>query len=118
RLRLNGLTLASIFDHVAAPALFDIGERWARGVLTVAQEHIASGTVIETLARTRPLIERPVGVDRGRALFACPGDEQHDIGVRMASLLAHGLGYVARLVGARAPAADLALVITAERPRV
>ena len=114
--RLRGLTLATIFDAIAAPALADIGERWARGVLTVAQEHIASMAVIESLARTRPLIER-TGRDRGKVLLACCGDEQHDIAVRMGALLAYGLGFTAMLVGARAPVADLSLLITGERPR-
>ncbi|MEI8258963.1 MAG: helix-turn-helix domain-containing protein [Deltaproteobacteria bacterium] len=114
--RLRGLTLVSIFDDVVTPALFDIGERWSRGVLTVSQEHMASAAVIEALARTRPLIERTAH-GRGKILLACPGDEQHDIAVRMASLLAHGLGFRAMLVGARVPVADLALLIAGERPR-
>lgn len=117
RSRLGGRTLASIFDDVVTPALEDIGERWARGALTVSQEHLAGTTVIEALARTRPLIER-TGHDRGSILLACPGEELHDIALRMASLLAFGLGFRAMLVGARVPVADLCLLITGERPRV
>jgi len=114
--RLRGLTLAAIFDHIATAALADIGERWARGVLTVSQEHIAAAAVIEALARTRPLIERS-GREKGKVLLACPGEEQHDIAMRMGSLLAHGLGFNPMLIGARAPVADLSLLITGERPR-
>lgn len=115
--RLRGLTLATIFDSIVTPALYDVGERWARGVLTVSQEHIAATTVIEALARTRPLIERTAR-NKGKIVFACPGEEQHDIAIRMAALLAHGLGFDTMLVGGRAPVADLALMITGERPRV
>ncbi len=114
--RLRGFTLATIFDEVATPALVDIGERWSRGVLTVSQEHIAATAVIEALARTRPLIER-TGRDRGTVLLACPDEEQHDIAMRMGSLLAYGLGFNAMLIGARVPVADLALLIAGERPR-
>lgn len=114
--RLRGLTLSAIFDHIATAALADIGERWARGVLTVSQEHIAATAVIEALARTRPLIERS-GRERGKVLLACPGEEQHDIAMRMGSLLAYGLGFNPMLIGARAPVADLSLLITGERPR-
>lgn len=115
--RLRGHTLASIFDGVVTPALVDIGERWARGVLTTTQEHMASAAVIEALARTRPLIERAAR-DRGKVVLAAPGEEQHDIVLRMAALLAHGAGFTPRMVGARAPASDLAMLVMAERPRL
>jgi excisionase family DNA binding protein len=113
--RLKGRTLVEIFDQVATPALHDIGDRWARGVLTVSQEHIASQTVIDAMARIRPLLERGP-LNRGRAMLACPGDEQHDIAARMASLLLHGAGYKPLLLGARTPAGDLSLMVLGERP--
>ncbi len=114
--RLRGFTLANIFDLAITPALVDIGDRWARGVLTVTQEHVSAETVIEALTRTKPLIER--GARRtGKVVLACPGEEQHDIAVRMATLLAHGLGFQTVYVGARAPIADLSLMIAGEKPR-
>jgi hypothetical protein len=48
-------------------------------------------------------------------VFACTGEEPHDIAIRMGASLAHGLGYDTRFVGARAPVADLALLVTGER---
>jgi excisionase family DNA binding protein len=113
--RLKGHSLSAIFDGIATPALADIGERWARGALTIAQEHIAAQTVIESLARIKALIERP-SMQRGRVLFAAPGDEQHDIALRMGSILAYGLGFTPVLLGARCPVADLSMMIAAERP--
>ena len=114
--RLRGHSLAAICDGMINAALIDVGDRWQRGVLTVSQEHMAAGAVIESLARTRPLLERATA-HRGKMVVACPGDEQHDIAARMAALLAHASGYTAMLVGARAPVRDLSLLITAERPR-
>lgn len=113
--RLKGHSLSAVFDGIATPALVDIGERWSRGALTVAQEHIAAQTVIESLARIKALIERP-SVQRGRVFFAAPGDELHDIALRMASILAYGIGFVPVLLGARCPVADLSMMIVAERP--
>jgi excisionase family DNA binding protein len=116
QLRMKGLTLAAVFDTVARPALVDIGERWARGALSVAQEHLAAQTVIESLARVRALIEVPA--TRGKILLAAPGEEQHDIALRMASVIAAGLGWSPMMLGARCPIGDLALMVTAERPHV
>jgi|LNFM01.1.fsa_nt_gb methanogenic corrinoid protein MtbC1 len=113
--RLKGHSLSAVFDGIATPALADIGERWARGALTVAQEHIAAQTVIESLARIKALIERP-SVQRGRVLLAAPGDELHDIALRMAAILVYGLGFVPVLLGARVPVTDLSMMIAAERP--
>lgn len=114
QLRMKGLTLAAVFDTVATPALVDIGERWARGAVSVAQEHLAAQTVIDALARVRALIEVPA--TRGRILFAAPGEEQHDIALRMSSVIASGMGYSSMMLGARCPIGDLALMVAAERP--
>lgn len=116
QLRMKGMSLAAVFDSVAGPALVDVGERWARGAVSVAQEHLAAQTVIDALARVRALIEVPA--TRGRILLAAPGEEQHDIALRMVSVLAAGMGYSAMMLGARCPIGDLAMMVAAERPTV
>jgi len=115
--RLSGKSLAELFDLVIAPCLEDIGERWHRGVLTTAQEHIASATLIEVLARLRPLIEvrQP---SRGRAILACAPEEQHDLALRMIALITQSAGYSSTFIGARTPVVDLASLIAAESPQV
>jgi methanogenic corrinoid protein MtbC1 len=74
---------------VALPALERIGERWARGELTVAQEHFATNVL-----RGRLLgLARGWGVGAGPvALLACPPGEQHDLGLVAfgLALRAHG----------------------------
>jgi excisionase family DNA binding protein len=114
--RLQGSSLARTFDRVFAPAMADIGEGWAEGRLSAAQEHIASAAVGDMLARVRPLIERTSRLERGRALCACLGGEQHDLAVRMVALVLAAEGYRTALLGANVPAGDLALMIAAEPP--
>jgi MerR family transcriptional regulator, light-induced transcriptional regulator len=116
--RLKGLTLAHTFDKVIAPALHDIGAGWAEGRVSPAQEHIASNTVVEMLARVRPLVERTSRTDRGRAICACLGNEYHDIPVRMVGLILACEGYRTVMVGANVPAGDLALMIAGDPPAV
>lgn len=116
--RLQGISLARTFDRIFAPAMADIGEGWAQGRLSAAQEHIASAAVGDMLARVRPLIERTSRADRGRALCACLGGEQHDLAVRMVALVLAAEGYRTALLGANVPAGDLALLIAADPPAI
>jgi excisionase family DNA binding protein len=114
--RLRGVSLAETFDRIFAPALRDIGESWSAGRLNAAQEHIASGTISDTLARIRPLVERATPADRGRALSACIGEERHDIGLKMLALVLISEGFRVASVGASVPATDLALLVAGSAP--
>jgi MerR family transcriptional regulator, light-induced transcriptional regulator len=113
--RLEGLTIAQVFDQCLAPAVHSIGDDWAQGRLSAAQEHIASSTLIEVLSRIRPLVENR-GIDRGRALCACMGQERHDLALRMTALALDSEGFRAAMLGGNVPAADLALMVSGVRP--
>lgn len=80
---LSSFTLESVLRDAIVPGLHEIGERWSRGEITVAQEHFASN-----LLRGR-LLGLARGWDRGagpHVLLACPPGEQHDL-----ALIAFGL---------------------------
>ena len=81
-------TLETLLSEVVLPYLRELGERWARGDASVAQEHFASA-----LLRGRLLgIARGWGVGIGPgAVLACPPGEHHDLG-----LIAFGLALRAR----------------------
>lgn len=113
---LRGVSLAITFDSIVTPALRDIGEAWSKGILTVAQEHVAANAVGEMLARIRPLVEGRSRPDRGRAVCACIGDEHHDLALRMVALILAEQGYRATVVGASVPADDLARMVATDRP--
>jgi len=105
-------TAAAVFSTVVLPYLADLGDRWARGQATVAQEHFAS-----TLVRGRLL-----GVARGwdggygpRAVLACPHGERHDIGLLSFGLVLRELGWRITFLGADTPSAGIA--DTAQRLR-
>lgn len=88
-----GLPLARVFDEVLQPALVEVGERWAAGSLTVAQEHeisdLARYLVAELSSRhALPEPREPI------VIASCVAKELHDLGVRM-------MGGVLRQRGAR-----------------
>jgi MerR family transcriptional regulator, light-induced transcriptional regulator len=85
---LSAATIDAVLSDVIVPFLRDVGERWQRGELSVAQEHFASNVL-----RGRLLgLGRGWGAGTGsRALLACPSGERHDLG-----LIAFGLALRAR----------------------
>ena len=81
-------TVESLLGEVIVPYLQELGERWERGEVSVAQEHFASGVLrgrLLGLARGWGLGLGPV------AVLACLPGEQHDLG-----LIAFGLALRSR----------------------
>jgi MerR family transcriptional regulator, light-induced transcriptional regulator len=96
-------SLEQAFVDVLAPALGDVGERWAAGDLTVAQEHLASSTVRASLQRL--LADARASV-RGIAVLACAPGERHEIGLLMLAVLLRGDGWQVAYLGADTPLRD------------
>jgi MerR family transcriptional regulator, light-induced transcriptional regulator len=80
---LAAYRIETVLRDLLLPYLHDLGERWARGEVSVAQEHFAAN-----LLRGRLLgLARGWGQGRGpAAVLACLPGEQHDLG-----LLAFGI---------------------------
>jgi MerR family transcriptional regulator, light-induced transcriptional regulator len=93
----------------------EIGERWAEGVTSVAQEHFATGFIhgrLLGLAR---------GWDHGlgpRALLACPPGEQHTLGLIAFGIALHQVGWRVTYLGADTPASMIAEAADAVKPRL
>jgi methanogenic corrinoid protein MtbC1 len=103
RLVNQALALPSLeesFVEVLTPALSEIGERWEGGELTVAQEHLAAGTVRAAL---QTLIADARASVRGTAVLACAPGELHDIGLLMLAVLLRGDGWQVAFLGADTP---------------
>jgi MerR family transcriptional regulator, light-induced transcriptional regulator len=114
----RGLTaeaIAETCDTIFAPALAEVGRRWAAGELSVADEHIAANTATEAIAHTYARIPAPPP-DAPCVLFACAGNERHDLGLRMARLVLHASGFATLLFGAMMPVAELIVLMQRLRP--
>jgi methanogenic corrinoid protein MtbC1 len=108
----GGMTLAQIDVELITPALFVVGEKWATGDLSVADEHLASEIALRVLALLR--VARGTRLRRGlrRILLLAPEGERHVIGLNMACDLLEGAGYETRLLGADVPLTDIAMAVT------
>jgi DNA-binding transcriptional MerR regulator len=110
---LARLSLDTVIDDVVVPYLHDLGDRWERGEVSVAQEHFAS-----TLLRGRLLgLARGWGQGVGpRALLACAPGEQHDLGLISFGLALRARGWRILYLGLDTPVESLASAARAARP--
>ncbi|GAC1344148.1 MAG: HTH-type transcriptional repressor CarH [Myxococcales bacterium] len=120
-LRLKGHSLADIFDDVVAPALRTVGTKWEKCSITIAEEHVATQTVVEAIARAQPLAEppgEPNRADRGTAVVASVSGDQHDVAARMAACLLRARCFEVLAPLAQTPARDLAEMIVRARASI
>ena len=92
--------LDSMLSEVVLPYLHELGERWERGEITVAQEHFASAV----------LRGRLLGLARGwgrgfgpQAMLACLPGEQHDLGLIVFGLALRARGWRIAYLGGDLP---------------
>ncbi|MDP2273226.1 MAG: MerR family transcriptional regulator [Archangium sp.] len=101
------------YEDLIAPLLREVGERWHKGTLTVAEEHL-----ISFAARER-LISLLAGAPRKAAhhvICACPQEDQHELGLIGAALRFRHAGWRVTFLGARTPADHLERAVRALSP--
>src|SRR5215210_2866662 len=77
------LSTAQIDDEIIAPALWLIGRLWARGEISIADEHLATQISLRVLALQREA-RRTAGGRQGRkVLLAAPEGEAHVVALQM-----------------------------------
>jgi MerR family transcriptional regulator, light-induced transcriptional regulator len=109
----GSLTVETVIRDVLLPYLHDLGERWARGDVTVGQEHFASNVVRSRLAG----MATGWGTGRGpRALLACPPGELHDIALLSFGLVLRRSGWRVTFLGADSPVGDIEQTTGVQRP--
>lgn len=94
-----GMPLSQLFQDVLTPALYEVGERWARGELPVGQEkeisELARDLIAElSLRHAHPEPHGPIVV------AACVEGEHHDLGLRMVCGILQTRGWHVHFLGA------------------
>lgn len=98
-----GMPFSEIYDDVLRPALYDVGQRWQAGELTIVQEHEVSAIVRDLIGELSAHTVRPSD-PKYVILAACVAGETHDLGLRMVSHLLETEGHVVHFLGANVPA--------------
>jgi DNA-binding transcriptional MerR regulator len=98
-------TVETFLTEIVLPYLQELGNRWERGDVSVAQEHFASGVLrgrLLGLARGWGLGIGPI------AVLACPPGEQHDIGLISFGLALRAHGWRIVYLGPDCPVENVA----------
>lgn len=103
---------ADLHLELVAPAMRSIGDRWANGELSVADEHRAVAVANRVLGRLGPAFIRP-GRRRGTVVIGAPEGDQHALPVALVGDLLRAEGWSVIDLGADIPAQ--AFVTAAQR---
>jgi MerR family transcriptional regulator, light-induced transcriptional regulator len=110
---LAAFDVDTVVSQVVIPYLNHLGACWARGDVSVAQEHFASRLLHGRLLALARGWERGPGP---LAVVACPPGEEHDIGPIAFGLALHRRGWRITFLGANTPVASVLEVVTRLEP--
>jgi DNA-binding transcriptional MerR regulator len=107
------LSLPTALREVVLPYLADLGERWAAGTASVAQEHFASNVIRGRLAG----LARGWGSGYGPgAVLACAPGELHDLALMTFGVVLNRHGWRIHYLGADTPLEDILRTVRATGP--
>ncbi len=100
------LPVSQVVMDVLAPTLVEVGERWHRGQLAIAQERIISSAVRKQLSSVLDTYSRIA--DGPVMVLSTPAGERHELGILMCALLAAAKNVRCHYLGPDLPAGELA----------
>jgi excisionase family DNA binding protein len=102
----GGLDPSGALTDLVVPVMRSVGDRWARGELTVADEHRATAVAQKVVGRLGLQFGRR-GRRRGAVVLAAPAGDLHTLPVAIAADLLRWRGFNVVELGAHTPAAAI-----------
>ncbi len=103
----SGASPAAVYEDLLVPALRSVGDRWAAGAISIADEHRASVVATRVIGRMGPRFARR-GRSRGTVVLGAPAGESHALPVAIVADLLRAAHLEPIDLGANAPAASFA----------
>jgi len=113
----NRETLIELYTQIIQPAMYEIGQLWESGNISVAQEHLASAVVSRIMASInggKEISSHKKGI---AVVTAAPG-EFHELGAWMLSDILEQDGWSIFYLGANTPDVDLQRFMDEKRPEM
>ncbi len=114
-LALSQYPIYKMFDELVTPVLHKIGDLWAHGKITVAEEHISSNIIRDSLIALREILIKVDDKSEKVICFAFD-DDQHDIPLKMVQIILEQRGFDVYYSGQRTPAESLEKLISNIKP--
>jgi len=108
-------SMLNFFTYVLQPSMSNIGVRWENGIITVAQEHLASAIVARVLSSIMVTRFTPKKEKTGKAVVSAAPNEFHEIGAWMVALTLESDGWDVRYLGANTPRKELVDFVRKEK---
>jgi DNA-binding transcriptional MerR regulator/methylmalonyl-CoA mutase cobalamin-binding subunit len=105
----------TMFERVVAPVLVEVGARWERGEMSIAQEHLVCERLELPVRASLRTLERS---DGPLVLLACVDAEQHVLGLLGAALRFASSGARTVVLGAMTPPSAIADAVRSMAPRL
>lgn len=111
----DGLPASVVITELLAPAQREVGERWHRGELSSADEHLVTGISQASLEAVAAASGRHDGA--GLVLVACAEGDWHALAAHLFAELLRDAGWQVLRLGPSTPAEDVATFIQRRRPQ-
>jgi len=111
----SGLDPGEVYLDVITPAMHRIGEDWAAGSGTIAQEHRATAVATRLIGRLSSRFTHR-GRSRGRVVIGTPHGEAHALAVSMVADLLRGAGFDVVDLGHDLPTEEFIAAVDEARP--
>jgi excisionase family DNA binding protein len=104
---LRGKPLGEIFDREISSAMTRIGELWSEGRLSIADEHLATRTVLTSVRKLQTIV--PVAETNGKLAMCCTIEgDFHELSAHLVQILLESDGWEVLNFGAHTPLFALA----------
>jgi methanogenic corrinoid protein MtbC1 len=101
---LSGLN--DFYINVIQPAMYSVGERWEKGEISVAREHLASAIVNRVMAMQYIELMKSPQKPVGKAVVTAGANEFHEIGATMVANALEADGWEVSFLGSNTPAEE------------
>ena len=114
----GGCSAVDVQTSVIQPAMEWIGDLWAQGAISVAEEHLATAISHQMLLRLYESLQVAPLRSRERVVLAAVEGQQHVLGLRMVADLLEGAGFDVLYLGADVPTDSLARFAREQEPAI
>lgn len=99
------VSVEDIYEYVIRKSLYEVGDLWEAGKITVASEHLASSIAESVLNELYLKVLTDVKIEK-KAVIGCVPNEYHQIRVKMVSDMFEKNGWTVFFLGANVPVSD------------